>query len=290
MMERFPNLVTMFFTRAAEKGDAPFLWEKYAGRWRALSWSATAEAVARVAEALTELGLQRGDRVLLLSRNRREWCIADLGIMAAGGITVPAYVTGTPADQAHILADSGAKMAIVQLKQAGDLDLALARSPNCRHVIMIEPSTPLPDGHVGHNWSDLLSRQAGNVEACAMVAAMSKANPTHLFSPLTIKSITLRNRTLVWDIEADGRPVAEIRRELELRAVASRSAAEPARMPAADSERAQLRARDPGAPQAPALRIENIARTLPSGTIAARSPTAARGSAFSSDSMPMCPP
>ena len=99
MMERFPNLVTMFFTRAAEKGDAPFLWEKYAGRWRALSWSATAEAVARVAEALTELGLQRGDRVLLLSRNRREWCIADLGIMAAGGITVPAYVTGTPADR-----------------------------------------------------------------------------------------------------------------------------------------------------------------------------------------------
>src|SRR4051812_49523109 len=92
-MEHFPNLVTMFFARAAEKGDAPFLWEKYAGRWRALSWSATAEAVARVAEALTELGMQRGDRVLLLSRNRREWCIADLGIMAAGGITVPAYVT-----------------------------------------------------------------------------------------------------------------------------------------------------------------------------------------------------
>jgi long-chain acyl-CoA synthetase len=170
-MERFANLVSMFFARAAEKGDAPFLWEKYAGRWRALSWSATAEAVARVAEALTELGLERGDRVLLLSRNRREWCIADLGIMAAGGITVPAYVTGTPADQAHVLADSGAKIAIVQLRQAGDLDLALAGSPECRHVIMIEPSTPLPAGHVGHNWSDLLSRQAGNVAACAAFAA-----------------------------------------------------------------------------------------------------------------------
>jgi long-chain acyl-CoA synthetase len=111
-MERFANLVSMFFARAAEKGDAPFLWEKYAGRWRALSWSATAEAVARVAEALTELGLERGDRVLLLSRNRREWCIADLGIMAAGGITVPAYVTGTPADQAHVLADSSGRPAI----------------------------------------------------------------------------------------------------------------------------------------------------------------------------------
>jgi long-chain acyl-CoA synthetase len=169
-MERFPNLVTMFFTRAAEKGAAPFLWEKYAGRWRTLSWSATAEAVARVAEALRELGIERGDRVLLLSRNRREWCIADLGIMAAGGITVPAYITGTPADHAHILSDSGARIAIVQLRQAGDLDLALSRAPDCRHVIMIEPSTPVPAGHVAHNWSDLLSRQAGDVAACAEAA------------------------------------------------------------------------------------------------------------------------
>ena len=169
-MERYPNLVTMFFARAAEKGDAPFLWEKFAGRWRALSWSATAEAVARLAEALTALGLERGDRVLLLSRNRREWCISDLGIMAAGGVTVPAYITGTPADHAHVMADSGATMAIVQLRQPGDLDQALASSPHCRHVIMIEPSTPIPPGHNSHGWSDLLSRQAGHVAACAAAA------------------------------------------------------------------------------------------------------------------------
>ena len=34
--EHFPNLVTMFFARAAEKGDAPFLWAKQEGEWRSI--------------------------------------------------------------------------------------------------------------------------------------------------------------------------------------------------------------------------------------------------------------
>jgi long-chain acyl-CoA synthetase len=36
-LEHFPNLVTMFFTRAAELGDAPFLWAKHSGSWQAIS-------------------------------------------------------------------------------------------------------------------------------------------------------------------------------------------------------------------------------------------------------------
>ena len=40
-----------------------------------------------------------GDRVLLVSENRPEWCIADLAVMTAGGITVPAYTTNTVDDK-----------------------------------------------------------------------------------------------------------------------------------------------------------------------------------------------
>src|SRR3546814_16483919 len=43
--EHFPNLVTMFFARAAEKGDAPFLWRKSEGQWHSLSWAETARQV-----------------------------------------------------------------------------------------------------------------------------------------------------------------------------------------------------------------------------------------------------
>ena len=93
--ETFPNLVTMFFTRANEKGDAPFLWAKRDGEWQATSWAEAARQVASLAAALRDAGLQPGDRVMLVSENRPEWCLSDLAIMAAGCITVPTYTTNT---------------------------------------------------------------------------------------------------------------------------------------------------------------------------------------------------
>ena len=38
-LEHFDNLVAMFLARAAEKGDAPFLWAKRDGAWRSISWT-----------------------------------------------------------------------------------------------------------------------------------------------------------------------------------------------------------------------------------------------------------
>ncbi len=51
-LERFENVVAMFFTRAAEGGDKPFLWAKKDGSWQSLSWAEVADKVARLAAAL----------------------------------------------------------------------------------------------------------------------------------------------------------------------------------------------------------------------------------------------
>ncbi len=139
-LEHFPNLVTMFFTRAAEKGDAPFLSRKQNGAWVSTSWAEAARAVASLANALTDIGLQRGDRVMLVSENRPEWCIADLAIMAAGCVTVPTYTTNTERDHAHIIENSGARAVIVSTqKLANTLMPAVLRSTHLEKVIGIEP-------------------------------------------------------------------------------------------------------------------------------------------------------
>lgn len=113
VMETFPNLVAMFFARAKQQGDAPFLWRKGLREWTAISWRQTAARVAAIADALGEAGLVEGDAVMLVSENRPEWCIADLAIMAAGCITVPTYTTNAARDHQHILDNSGAKAVIV---------------------------------------------------------------------------------------------------------------------------------------------------------------------------------
>ena len=112
-LEPFPNLVTMFFARAREREDKPFLWRKEGGAWVSTSWAEAARQVASLASALAAIGVGRGDRVMLVSENRPEWCVSDLAIMAAGAVTVPAYVTNTERDHAHVIENSGARAVIV---------------------------------------------------------------------------------------------------------------------------------------------------------------------------------
>ena len=70
--EHFPNLVTMFFTRAKEQGDAPFLWAKKGGSWQSISWAETAQQVASFAQSLKDIGLE-GHNVQVAHVREREF-------------------------------------------------------------------------------------------------------------------------------------------------------------------------------------------------------------------------
>ena len=176
-LEHFPNLVTMFFTRAGEKGDKPFLWAKKGGSWSSISWREAAETVAKLAAALKSIGLHKGDRVMLVSENRPEWLMSDLAIMAAGCVTVPTYITNTERDHQHILDDSGARAVIISSpKLAKTLLPAAVRSSNCEHVIGIEPMSGIGQwGEVCfHQWSTLLAAETADVQACAKGASFGR--------------------------------------------------------------------------------------------------------------------
>jgi long-chain acyl-CoA synthetase len=160
-LEHFPNLVTMFLTRAREKRDRPFLWKKIEGQWQSTSYAEAARQVAALADSLQRMGLKQGDRVMLVSENRPEWLIADLGIMAAGCITVPTYTTNTTRDHQHILANSGASAVIVSTRKlAKNLLPAVLFSSECRHVISIDDIITGQSLDVAqfHHWQDLIAR------------------------------------------------------------------------------------------------------------------------------------
>ncbi len=173
-LERFPNLVTMFFARAAEKGDAPFLWTKTSGTWVATSWADAARQVASLATALTAIGLKRGDRVMLVSENRPEWCLSDLAIMAAGCITVPTYVTNTERDHLHIIENAGACAIIVSTaKLAKTLLPAVVRSNQAQTIIGFE-DMKVPAGIDFHNWHGLIAAHPTAPEAAAARANFAR--------------------------------------------------------------------------------------------------------------------
>lgn len=107
------NLLAMVFAQASRFGDQPLLWSKQSGHFHATSWAETVARARDLAGGLRRIGVGDGDRVLIVAENRAEWLIADLAIMAAGGLTVPSYTTYTVDDYRYILRDSGAVGAIV---------------------------------------------------------------------------------------------------------------------------------------------------------------------------------
>jgi long-chain acyl-CoA synthetase len=165
--DSFPNLVSMFLSRAEVRGDRPFLGYKHGDEWRTISWAETARRVAGFAKNLKVMGLKKGDRVMLVSENRPEWCIADLGIMAAGCITVPTYTTNTERDHQHILDNSQSRAVIVSTaKLAQNLMPAVVRSSECEFVIGMEPLKVAQKGQQSlHDWADLVQGTDADVAA-----------------------------------------------------------------------------------------------------------------------------
>ena len=136
------SLPAMFFQVAAERGDRPFLWAKHGGKYQSMSWAEAARRVNRLARGLVALGVQPGDRVALAAENRPEWALADLAVMSAGAITVPAYTTNTVDDHRHIFGNSGARAVIASKPPVSDrAAAAAAQVPSVEAIVVIEPAS-----------------------------------------------------------------------------------------------------------------------------------------------------
>jgi len=175
------NLVALFLARADELDAQPFLWAKREGQWQAMSWAEAARQVCLLAAGLRRLGIgdetsakapshtraKERDRVMLVAENSPEWCLADLAIMAAGAITVPAYVTNTTRDHAHVLENSGASAVIVSgARLAKPLLPAVLGAGGAGHVISMEPLAMQQAGAVAyHDWASLLAGDATQARA-----------------------------------------------------------------------------------------------------------------------------
>jgi long-chain acyl-CoA synthetase len=134
------NLVELFERTAKRRMAAPFLWAKRDGAYRPWTWQRVAAEARTLARALSARGVGSGDRVLLLAENRPEWAIADLAIMAAGGVTVPAYTTNTAETHAYLLSHSAAAAAVVSNDRlARSLLPALASAPALKLMVAMEP-------------------------------------------------------------------------------------------------------------------------------------------------------
>ncbi len=107
------------------------------------SWSqiGAAELYARVralAASLARLGLQKGDRVALISENRWEWAVTDFAALASGLVDVPLFPTLQAGQMAELLAHSGARAAVVSTSAQLKKVLEIRSQTALEHVIVMD--------------------------------------------------------------------------------------------------------------------------------------------------------
>ncbi|CAA9476896.1 MAG: Long-chain-fatty-acid--CoA ligase [uncultured Solirubrobacteraceae bacterium] len=103
-----------------------------------LTWSQLRDRVDALAGGLAGLGVKRGDTVALLFTNRPEFHIADLAVMTLGATPFSIYATSSPEQISYVVADAGAKVALVEQSLLGGLSAARGDLPDLEHVIVLE--------------------------------------------------------------------------------------------------------------------------------------------------------
>ncbi|MGE0452997.1 MAG: long-chain fatty acid--CoA ligase [Vicinamibacteria bacterium] len=134
------TLCDIFYNSVENLAKPEHLKYKRDGVWKAISSQEFKAAVEELSAGLRELGIERGDRVAILSENRPEWAWSDLAILCAAAIDVPIYPTLPAPHVLYILNDSQSKLALVSnALQARKIADVRAQTVHLKHVIRLDP-------------------------------------------------------------------------------------------------------------------------------------------------------
>ena len=133
------SVTQLFRQRAGIDAQRTAARRKVSGRWQDVTWAQLAKEAEETGWGLIAIGVKRGDMVSIIAGTRVEWTVADLGVAAAGAITVPIYQSNTPDECQFILENAGAVMVFVEdQKQLAKLRQLRGRLPKIHHLVLLE--------------------------------------------------------------------------------------------------------------------------------------------------------
>lgn len=158
LLAEAPRSAGALFRRRVEQTPTreAFRYPDAAENWVSIDWSETRRRVDELAAGLIALGLQREERVAIVSNTRIEWILSDYAINCVGGATTTIYPNTQGADFAHIVTDSGSVVLVAEnAEQLAKLDAAPAAAGQVRTVILFDGEG---DGERVLSWSQLAER------------------------------------------------------------------------------------------------------------------------------------
>jgi long-chain acyl-CoA synthetase len=222
-LETAKTLPGLFRERVARSPDAIAYqeWDGTSNRWVDFTWRDMARLVARYRAALEKAQLGNGDRVAVLLANGTDWVAFDIAAMAAGLVTVPLYAHDSVANTAHILADSGARLVLVDTSERWSALAALySQFTTLEHVWVRKASGTGLSAGAGSPDVTLLSDA---LPATALAPREQELDPrataTLIYTSGTTglpKGVMLTHFAILWNCEAATKFIAPLRSDVFL--------------------------------------------------------------------------
>jgi long-chain acyl-CoA synthetase len=172
--------------------------------WRELTWSDYAEQACRVAGALRDIGVQRGDRVVIVLRNRPEFHVLDLGCLLVGATPVSLYNSSAPEQLAYLIGHCRAEVAVFDDPEfLARFESVRDQLPRVRHVAVIDDrGDDLPAGVA--RWSDLVGAEPVDLDTAAAIAQPDDLLTIIYTSGTTgpPKGVSITHENMCWVIDS----------------------------------------------------------------------------------------
>ena len=128
----YKTIAEMFIQCVEQFADNPAFFDKIDGEWQKKTYREAGDIVENLASGLASLGVQKGDKIAIISTNSSRWAFADYAITGLGAVTVTVYPTLTTPHMKYIFDDSETHYAFVGNKE--QLDKTKSLIQECEHM------------------------------------------------------------------------------------------------------------------------------------------------------------
>ncbi|MGB3733827.1 MAG: AMP-dependent synthetase/ligase [Ilumatobacter sp.] len=204
------NLPKRFLANVERNGDVEVVnWKNSSGEWESRTLRELAEDTARLVTSLKDLGVGKGDKVVMMIRNRGEFHAIDLAILFCGATPVSIYNSSAPDQIQYLINDCGASVAI--LEDDGFLQRFEAvrdKLPTIKHIALIEADGA---GDDILTFSDMMAADPADLAVEAETADLSDV-ATIIYTSGTTgppKGVMLSHSNIAWTLESVGQSMRE---------------------------------------------------------------------------------
>ena len=181
-------------------------WKQSDGTWTERTLAEVADDTARLVTAFRELGVGKGDRVVLMMRNRQEFHAIDLAVLFCGATPVSIYNSSAPDQIEYLVNHCGAKVAV--LEDDGFIarfEKVREQLPSLEHIVVVDESEATDDSII--RLGEMLTREPADLAEAAQAGAPGDL-ATIIYTSGTTgppKGVMLTNYNVVWSLESISR-------------------------------------------------------------------------------------